>query len=874
MTDFHKNESIRLINKQNNNLGKSLEDPTASASKLVRKNERLTSLLQKYKQRNNLQHALIQLSELANTVAELTLLYPAIHDILAHHLPSKSFYVVLQNQYTQALELSYFVDEKDGISVPIQESHHFSQGLTGYAFRLGKTVHMNRTEMQQKSAAGDFKILGTPAEYWLGVPIYRDNAIIGLMVTQSYDAEQSYNEQQIELLEFISLYLATAIERVKKRELLESEVKVRTRAVMQSNEALNKEIEHRKKALERQQILYKISELATQFIDIDDVYQQVHRIIRSITFADNLYIALHDQEKDWLSFPYCVDQVGTYAPRPFAKGYSELAIRTERSQLIDSNRAKQLIDNGIVQRSANYQQKQATSWIGAPLKTANGVIGLIACQAYDHAYEFNHEDLELLSFISNQIASVLQTHLANQALKLSHQQLEHRVAEKTRALQQSNLHLKMQIEERKKIERQLYHDAHHDPLTSLPNRSLFLTQLEKTLQKYQRHPDYNFAVLFIDLDKFKNINDELGHQAGDEFLVWVSQAFGECIRDHDLLARLAGDEFVVLLDHLTDKHQAEDVAKRIIKVMEQPFTLKGQTMYSGASIGITYSNKQYDNIDEIIRDADAAMYYAKNAGKGRFEFFHPLLTATSQNQKEVEQHNLSSLSTHFRATEIIDLSQNKVTLQLLEVFGNHPILGSTSFDVLKKFAAEKSELLDLELILLEKALKLSASQNQSILFSCASLLLESQAFTQLCTLLKNYTHQICLLFNEEELRFASSTQLENLDMLASMGVALGLNDFAKDRCDLSMLSKIDFQYLLLSSTFSKRVLQQPCYEIQLQGVLAVTQKRQCKVIAKGPAILNFHSLLESHGLKLFFGKQLTPEKSERSHSLVNNSLSL
>ena len=846
-----------------------MEDPALLATRLKYKNKKLNKLLQKYKQRDQLQNALIQLSELANTVAELTLLYPAIHDILKQYLPSNSFYVVLQNQYTQSLELSYFIDEKDGISVPIQESHHFSEGVTGFTFRKGETVHINKQEMSRLSEEGQFKLLGTPAEHWLGVPIRQNRHIIGVMVTQSYEAALSYNEQQVELLEFISLYLGTAIERVKKRELLESEVKIRTRAVMQSNEALNKEIESRKRALDRQQILFKISELATQFTDIDDVYKQVHRIIRSITFADNLYIALYDKESNWLSFPYCIDEVGDYCPRPFANGYSELVISTERSQLINRERADKLIKQQIVIRSGDDITKAASSWMGAPLKTANGVIGLIACQAYDDAYEFTHEDLELISFISNQIASVLQTHLANQALKLSHQQLEQRVADKTKASQQSNLHLQMQIEERKKIEKQLYHDAHHDPLTGLPNRSLFLTQLEKTLLKYQRHPDYNFSVLFIDLDKFKEINDELGHQAGDQFLIWVSKAFGECIRDHDLLARLAGDEFVILLDHLSDKQQAEDVAKRIIKVMQQPFVMKGQTVYSGASIGITYSNKRYQHIDEIIRDADAAMYYAKNAGKGRYEFYHPLLTAgTTSNKVEAEQHNLSSLTTHFRSTDVIDFSSNQVQLQLLEIFGNHPILGSTSFDVLKKFTAEKNELLDLEFALLKKALFLSETHHQELLFSCAAVVLESDNFTHLCHLLKQHKHNVCLLFSEEELRFASSTQLQNLEVLTQIEFAVGLNDFGKDRCDLSLISKINFQYLLLSSTFSKRVLQQPCYEVQLQGVLAVTKMRHCKVIAKGPAILNFRTLLENHGLQLFFGKQVNYDKNTRGNSFI------
>ncbi|CCQ12664.1 diguanylate cyclase/phosphodiesterase (GGDEF & EAL domains) with PAS/PAC sensor(s) [Pseudoalteromonas luteoviolacea B = ATCC 29581] len=844
-----------------------MEDSQTECNKLERHNRRLKRLLQKYKQLHQLQNALIQLSEQASTVSELTLLYPAIHHILEQHLPSRSFYVVLQNQFTQALELSYFVDEKDGIAVPMLMANQFKEGVTGYVFRLGKTVHFTKKTMKDAADSGHFRVLGSPAEHWVGVPIYRERTIIGVMVSQSYHESQGYSEQQVELLEVMSLYLATAIERVKKRELLESEVKSRTRALVQSNDALNKEIENRKKALERQQILFKISELATSAEHIEDVYAQVHHIIRSITFAENLYIALHNKDTGWLSFPYCIDEKTTHTkPRKFAKGYSELVISTERSQLIDNHRAQLLIENGVVERDPNFAESdRATSWLGAPLKTSQGVIGLIACQAYNNAYEFDHDDMELISFVSNQIAVVLQTHLANQALKVSYQQLEHRVQEKTKELRQTNLHLKMQIEERKKIEQQLYHDAHHDSLTGLPNRSLFLTQLEKTLKIYQRHPEHHFAVLFIDLDKFKDINDQLGHHAGDQFLMNVAQSFSECIRDHDLLARLAGDEFVILLNHLSDKHQAEDVAKRIIHVMQKPFCMKGTCVQSGASIGITYSNKRYADTDEIIRDADAAMYYAKNAGRGRFEFYHPLLTAGKGLPKPTDQHHLCNLPLHFRSTDIIDLdqahTQSKCKVKMLETFGEHPVLGSTSFDILKKFAAEHEEQLEIESKLLNEAMAFASKFDGHVMIACSTLLLEETPFNQLQKRLVNSSKQLCLLFNEQDIRFASGRQIDNLKQLIKLGVAVGLNEFAKDRCDLTLVSQLDFKYLLLSSTFSKRVLQQTSYEVQLKGILAITQCKQIQVIAKGPAILNFQSLLEKHGLKLFFGKQQSESES-------------
>ncbi|MEJ6531940.1 bifunctional diguanylate cyclase/phosphodiesterase [Pseudoalteromonas lipolytica] len=836
-----------------------MEDSATHIDKLARKNARLKSLLQQYKQSHHLQNALLQLSEQASTVAELTLLYPAIHEILQDFIPSKNFFVVLHNPVYDNLELSYFADEKDGLSVPLKYEQYFKEGLTGYVFKHGETSYFTKQQTELAEQQGLFKVFGTPAEHWVGVPVYRDKTIIGVMVAQSYDEQNGYTEQQIELLEAMSMYLATAIERVKKRELLESEVKIRTRALTQSNQALNEEIQHRKNALERQQILFKISELATLSENLEDVYLHVHEIIKTITYADNLYIALYDENTNWLSFPYCVDEYNNNAkPRPFAKGYSELVLSTEKCQLIDSKREQELVKLGIVEKPVNVPREQtATSWLGAPLKTSQGVIGLIVCQAYNNKHEFSQDDCELITFVSHQIANVIQAHLANQALKQSHQKLEHRVAEKTKELRQANMHLQMQMEERKKIEQQLYHDAHHDSLTSLPNRSLFLTQLEKTLQHYQRYPEQQFAVLFIDLDKFKDINDQLGHQAGDQFLISVAESFSHCIREHDLLARLGGDEFVVLLTHLTEQQQAQDVAKRIIEIMKKPFCLKGQCIQSGASIGITYSQPSYKHTDEIIRDADAAMYYAKNAGRNRFESFHPLLNTSLTHHESESMHHLDDLPMHFRSAEIITLDEQPHPESLLEAFGEHPVLGSTSFEVLKKFATDRVQHFEVELKLIEQAFTLINTNNlKKVLFPCSGLVLERINFKVLTKLLQvNHASKICLLFNEQEIRYASAVQIENLKELISLGVSIGLNEFAKDRCELNLLTEFEFDYLLLSSTFSKRVLQQENYHLQLQGVLAITKLQNIQVIAKGPSIFNYRTLLEKHGLSLFIGKQ-------------------
>jgi predicted signal transduction protein with EAL and GGDEF domain len=199
------------------------------------------------------------------------------------------------------------------------------------------------------------------------------------------------------------------------------------------------------------------------------------------------------------------------------------------------------------------------------------------------------------------------------------------------------------VVERERAKDKLVHDASHDALTGLPNRSLFLDRLTRAIAQKRRHPEINFAVLFIDLDRFKVVNDSLGHLAGDLLIAEVAARFMASLRQTDIvsrpnamppisdkaglpensdtLARLGGDEFTILLDDLGSLSDAVRVAERILGALAKPFLLNGQEAYVGASIGIASSATPYATADEVMRDADLAMYRAKALGKGRYEVF-------------------------------------------------------------------------------------------------------------------------------------------------------------------------------------------------------------------------------------------------------------
>jgi diguanylate cyclase (GGDEF)-like protein/PAS domain S-box-containing protein len=337
-----------------------------------------------------------------------------------------------------------------------------------------------------------------------------------------------------------------------------------------------RDISARKRAETVQKALYTISEAAHAAGDLPALFKRVHQVIAGLMPAENFFVALYDGLTDQLSFPYYGDQYDQ-APSPRALEPGSLS-----AEVIRSGEALLLTPETAGQRLAELGtgagQQHAPDWLGVPLMTATGAIGALVVQNYSGTLRYTEQDKELLQFVSSQVAAAV---------------------------------------ERKRTHSRLEHLAQHDQLTGLANRALFLDRLQSALKKARRDST-RLAVLYLDMDKFKQINDTFGHTTGDHLLREVARRLIQCVRESDTIGRLGGDEFAILLDSISEKKDATSVAEKILVALSEPYMLEGETLTTTPSLGIAVYPEHGQDELQLVRQADDAMYVAKREGGRRY----------------------------------------------------------------------------------------------------------------------------------------------------------------------------------------------------------------------------------------------------------------
>lgn len=397
---------------------------------------------------------------------------------------------------------------------------------------------------------------------------------------------------------------------------------------------------------------------------------------------------------------------------------------------------------------------------------------------------------------------------------------------------------------RRNKELNMSHQITHDTLTGLPNRA-YLEKWMNAKASSESNKD-KIAVLFIDLDGFKAINDTLGHQSGDRFLVAVSQRLQNEIRGNDILARLGGDEFIVVLDQVEQEIQAVRIAERLLEVVRFPVTLDSGPVCVSASIGIAISSIDVSNsADAIIRFADAAMYAAKQDRNNRIRVFDNKLKSIVDGRHEVE----SSIKGASARGEIVDVLQPIISVHNGETFGyealcrwNHPNFGIIGPDQFLDAAKVTGEIIEIDSWMVNKAFTNALEIAESTKTDCrvwvnlsVRHLLQGDFYKHVMTALKNSpakANMIGVEIEESVFKVDSGLLYPFLNQLRDLGIPIGLDDFGAEEASLQALKKYDYDVIKLGRNLVNDFIEEPSTSI-IPAVIQLAKGSGAKVVATG-----------------------------------------
>ncbi len=471
---------------------------------------------------------------------------------------------------------------------------------------------------------------------------------------------------------------------------------------------------------------------------------------------------------------------------------------------------------------------------------------------------------------------------AQEMLHRAYDELEIRVAERTAELVKANQKLLTEITERKRAESQLLHLAFHDALTGLPNRAAFINRLRHAINYSKRHSDYLFAVLFIDLDRFKVINDSLGHHQGDQFLLAIASRLEVCVRSIDTAARLGGDEFTILLEGIQDVSDAIKVAERVEHELKLPFELDGQEIFTTASIGIALSSTvNYEQAEDVLRDADTAMYRAKMLGRARYELFNSNMYANALAKLQLEtdlRRAIERLELQVYYQPIVSLASGSILGFEALLRWEHPERGLLSPSDFIPLAEETGLIFSIGKWVLHQACAQMqtwrASHPANLLKKITVNLSVKQFFqSDLIEQIREILQSTSLNADSLVLDISESVIVENSDRLSTtlseireMGIHLSIDDFGTGYSSLGRLYNFPISLLKIDRSFISSINPNSKNLEIIEILVTLAHKLGVDVLAEGIETQEQLTLLKKlkceYGQGHFFSVPLNSSKAE------------
>lgn len=430
-----------------------------------------------------------------------------------------------------------------------------------------------------------------------------------------------------------------------------------------------------------------------------------------------------------------------------------------------------------------------------------------------------------------------------------------------------------------RAQKELHHQATHDILTALPNRRMFDNRLEHAIHRATRHNE-KLAVCFLDLDRFKIINDTLGHRVGDQLLIEVAHRLEKCVRKTDTIARHGGDEFCILLENISDDHDYETVCKNIIDIISRPFLIKEKSLYVGVSIGISIFPKHGTTADALTKRADTAMYAVKDSGKNNYLCFTNTMMSDQNRRNMLEQdlrHAIEQNQFYLVYQPKIDIKNNSISGCEALLRWEHPIHGLVPTLEFINIAEENGYIQEIGQWVLQQAVKQIEIwdakkinyRNIAVNISAAQLMTPKSLADFLKTLGRTPIAADSLQFELTETMIMNNYSAETkqfIDVLDACGHELNIDDFGTGYSSLSYLKSLKIGTLKIDRSFIKNLENQAEDQAIVEAIIALSKKLNIRTIAEGVENKAQLSFLKKAGCDevqgYYFAKPLSVDQFE------------
>ncbi|WP_419149578.1 bifunctional diguanylate cyclase/phosphodiesterase [Pseudoalteromonas 'SMAR'] len=653
-----------------------------------------------------------------------------------------------------------------------------------------------------------------PAMSELCVPLIYEDSLIGVIDCEHPEADY-FNAGHMQILSTVAHLLSAKIHQIRTLENLQQTVS---------------QLHH---AQDLEKSLLKIANITYRFENLDAFYDDLYKIITSQLSAENFFIGLYDTKEDVLEIDYLVeggekcDAHHKVSKDQIKHTASYYILKHQQPLLCDNEQYKAHVQRGdfkMVGRSPR-------SWLGVPFIVNNQYHGVLVLQSYNHDQAFVSHDLSILTYISRQVSMAIDRQLSRQALE---------------------------------------HRALHDDLTGLANRYLLLERVNHAILRLSRgEQGAMHCLIYLDLDRFKSINDSLGHDVGDHFLIAIVNIIDGCIRKTDTFARLGGDEFAIFMEHVSDKQQVSTLLARITRAIAKPIHVDGHVLQASGSIGVAFTDDATDSAINLLQQADAAMYEAKSSGRGQICFFNNAMRKRLKQRADIEndlQHGIKNNEFTLYFQPIFSLQTGDIVSFEALVRWLHPKNGMVSPDSFIAIAEQTGQIIDLDLHLLKLAAQqLQQWRKQNYPATRITVNVSSRHFASLdfVDTIEQLYHDyqlspgaLCLEITESGLIANLALATSIIEKIESLGVKLYLDDFGTGYSALGYLHQLPIHVLKIDKSFVDQLTEKE--NPLVDAILKLAQSLNLTVVAEGIELQQQWQLLKQKGCQ--FGQGFVVSK--------------